>query len=528
MEGIFKAKRELKTKGKWGGMMKKIQRRILTVLLLVMLLMIGGGVEAGFSPPVKEAVIYPDGFAFLVREGETSLENGECVLDLLPPALNGSLKVYSDDPDLELEQVVAYRDQVVKEKSLGSLEELFQENTGKPLQLMVNGELVSGVLKSFLQPSFLVLTVSYPNGVSADEIYPLEMIDSYHFLGSVALSKEETGYEGKLRIKFRELGVPKGVYPVGISYLQTGLSWSPEYIINLESEQSGVLSYSGVVCNEGADLINATVYLVEKGAQFSSELSPLVFFPTDQGYLAKRAELTVMGIQPEKSMAYTPNLLTVEASSLIMYKHNNEVTLKKGERVQLPLFRGAVRVEPLYQVQLSRSLFSQEVSVAPVWKVYRVYNNSSIPWIEGRVMLMMRGRPLGMGEFPYIAMNQSGEIRVMTEPEIRVQASEVEFERVQGSMVFQEQEYTFVRVRGEITVENTKNSQVKMKVTHQVPGEVLSVGEGGSAVKKALFQIGPNPTSELSWELTVWPQSQAQLTYTYQTYVSIAGKEFGR
>jgi hypothetical protein len=133
-----------------------------------------------------------------------------------------------------------------------------------------------------------------------------------------------------------------------------------------------------------------------------------------------------------------------------------------------------------------------------------------------------------MGEFPYIAMNQSGEIRVMTEPEIRVQASEVEFERVQGSMVFQEQEYTFVRVRGEITVENTKNSQVKMKVTHQVPGEVLSVGEGGSAVKKALFQIGPNPTSELSWELTVWPQSQAQLTYTYQTYVPIAGKEFGR
>ena len=67
-------------------------------------------------------------------------------------------------------------------------------------------------------------------------------------------------------------------------------------------------------------------------------------------------------------------------------------------------------------------------------------------------------------------MNQEREIRD-DRTEIRVQASEVEFERVQGSMVFQEQEYTFVRVRGEITVENTKNSQVKMKVTHQVPGK---------------------------------------------------------
>ena len=37
-------------------------------------LMIGGGVEAGF-PPVKEAVIYPDGFAF--GAGRRLPENGE-------------------------------------------------------------------------------------------------------------------------------------------------------------------------------------------------------------------------------------------------------------------------------------------------------------------------------------------------------------------------------------------------------------------------------------------------------------------
>jgi len=500
-----------------------MRRGILTALMLALLLTIGGGIEAGFIPPVTEAVIYPDGFAFLVRKGETVLENGEWVLDLLPPALNGSLRVYSEDPGLELEQVVAYREEVARERSLGSLEELFRENINKPLQVMVNGELIGGVLKGFLEPSYLVLTVTHPNGVSADEIYSLEAIDSYHFLTPVTLKKTETEYEGKLRVRFREPAAQRGIYPVGISYLQTGLSWNPEYIVNLDSEQSGVLSYSGVVCNEATDLTNTTVYLVEKGAQFSPELSPLVFFPTDQGYVAKRAELTVMGLRAAESQAYPPKPPTVDVSSLIMYKHNNVVTLKKGERIQLPLFRGAVRVEPLYQVRISRPHFSQEVVVDPVWKVYRVYNNSSIPWIEGRVLLMMRDRPLGMGEFPYIAINQSGEIRVMTEPEIRVQASEVEFERVQGSLVYKEQEYALVRVRGEITLENTKNTQVKMKVTHQVPGEVLSVGEGGSAVKKAVFQVGLNPTSELSWEVTLWPQSQSMLTYTYQTYLPITG-----
>lgn len=506
--------------------MKKKQGRIWMVLSLALLLTIGGRLEAGFLPPVTEAVIYSDGVAFLVRKGETALANGECVLDLLPPALNGSLRVFSDDPGLELEQVVAYREEVARQKAVTSLQELFRENTNKPLQLMVKGKSVSGVLKGFLEPSYLVLTVTHPNGASTDELYPLEAIDAYHFSAPVALEKTENEYEGKLRVRFREPAVQKGTYPVGISYLQTGLTWSPEYIVNLDSEQSGVLSYTGVVWNEAADLTNTTVYLVEKGAQFSRELSPLVYFPTDQGqgYVAKQAELTAVGVRSAGEPASASNTSTIDVSSLIMYKHNNAVTLKKGERVQLPLFRGAVRVEPLYQVRLARTLFSQEVTVEPVWKVYRIYNNSSIPWIEGRVLLMMRDRPLGTGEFPYIAINQSGDIRVVTEPEIRVQASEVEFERVQGSLVYKEQEYAFVRIRGEITVENTKNSQIKLKVTHQVPGEVLSVGEGGTAVKKAVFQTGPNPTSELNWEVTVWPQSQSKLTYTYQTYLPLTGK----
>ena len=100
-----------------------------------------------------------------------------------------------------------------------------------------------------------------------------------------------------------------------------------------------------VVCNEGADL-NSHYHLSGRKARSFLRIVAVGFLPYGSGYLAKRAELTVMGIQPEKSMAYTPNLLTVEASSLIMYKHNNEVTLK-GERVQAyPSSMAPVRVEP--------------------------------------------------------------------------------------------------------------------------------------------------------------------------------------
>lgn len=502
-------------------------RTIITAFMAVLLLALGGGISAGYRLPVTEAVIFPDGCAFLVRKGEVALDNGECVFDFLPLALNGSLEVFSTDAGLILEEVVAYRGETTTEIPVASLAELFWANMGKSVQLLVNGESVSGTVKGFLEPAYLVVTVTDEEGNSTDQLYPLEWIGAYQFSEPVSLTRTETGYEGKLRVRFRESGVRSATatYPVGISYLQAGLSWSPEYIINIDpSEQSGVFSFSGVVTNEVDDLINATVYLAEKGPQFAFDLSPLVIFETtDQGFTVRRAELTVRGVQSDK-LALAPGVEVEESASRVTYNmyRRNEVTLKKGERVLLPLYRSGVRVEPLYQVRLTRSSAgSGPISVEPVWKVYRIYNNSPIPWIEGRVMLMMAERPLGMGDFPYIPRNQSGEIRVMKDPAIRVKASEVEFERVQGGIDFQDREYAFVRIRGEIELDNTKDTEVTLKVTHEVPGEVVSVGEGGTVVRKAVLQAGPNPISELNWEVKLWPRSQYKLTYTYQTYLPI-------
>ncbi len=504
--------------------MRKGRTRVLSALMVVLLLVFAGGISAGYRPPITEAVIFPDGFAFLVRKGEIALENSECVFDLLPQALNGSLEVFSTDSGLVLEEVVAYREERTEEIPVCSLAELFRANTGKMVELRVNDEVVSGVVKSFLDPHYLVVSTTDDEGNSTDQLYSLEWIGAYHFLEPVSLARQETGCEGKLRVRFRESGIRSATYPVGISYLQAGLSWSPEYVINIDpSEQSGVFSFSGVVVNEVDDLVNTTVYLAEKGPQFAFGLSPLVVFETDQGFTARRSELTAMGVQSDK-LAFASGIEMETSASRVMYNmyRRNEVTLKKGERVLLPLYRSGVRVEPLYQVRLFRSSGSSgQISAEPVWKVYRIYNNSPFPWIEGRVMLMMAERPLGMGAFPYIARNQSGEIQVMMEPAIRVKASEIEFERVQGGIDFQDREYAFVRIRGEIEIDNTKDTEVTLKVTHEVPGEVVSVGEGGTVVRKAVLQAGPNPTSELNWEITLWPRSQQKLNYTYQTYLPI-------
>ena len=298
--------------------MRKGRTRVLSALMVVLLLVFAGGISAGYRPPITEAVIFPDGFAFLVRKGEIALENSECVFDLLPQALNGSLEVFSTDSGLVLEEVVAYREERTEEIPVCSLAELFRANTGKMVELRVNDEVVSGVVKSFLDPHYLVVSTTDDEGNSTDQLYSLEWIGAYHFLEPVSLARQETGCEGKLRVRFRESGIRSATYPVGISYLQAGLSWSPEYVINIDpSEQSGVFSFSGVVVNEVDDLVNTTVYLAEKGPQFAFGLSPLVVFETDQGFTARRSELTAMGVQSDK-LAFASGIEMETSASRLM------------------------------------------------------------------------------------------------------------------------------------------------------------------------------------------------------------------
>ncbi|NLW56012.1 MAG: DUF4139 domain-containing protein [Firmicutes bacterium] len=502
--------------------MRRPGGKVFFILLSIIVFGMSSWVYAEFIPQVKEAVIYPNNLAFLVREGEANLVNGECVVDFLPPAIQGSLSVFTPTPGLILEQVITLQEPVVVEEPVHKLAQVFQLNIGKPVQLLADGQVVSGILKGFIEPAYLVLTVNNENGATTDEVYALDLITSYRFLEPVTLTQQQTEYTGKIKALFKGPAA-QGSYPVGISYLQSGLSWSPEYIINLQAENYGEVSFSGVVRNDTDDLVATTLYLAANGPRFPRVLSPLVIFTPEQPAMYARGELSVMGVKARDSLEFSPGIELDDVASLMMYK-KSEITLKKGERTLLPLFRGAVKTEPLYRLALSRSLYAKEVAKEPVWKVYRVYNDSTIPWIEGNVMLMMLNRPLGVGTLPYIAPGRSGEIRVMTDQEIKAEVKEIEFERVQSALVFQETEYSFVRINGEIELENTKNEAVMLKVTHLLPGEVSAVGEGGKAVKKATLQAGPNPSSEITWEILLPAQTKRKLTYTYQTYLPAGEK----
>lgn len=164
--------------------------------------------EDSFSLPVKEAVVYPGGMAFLVHEGEVFLENGECTLDFLPQALKGSLRLYSPTSGITVEQVTAFRDRTEKESAVQNRGEFFRENIGKPIQLLTEEEFVTGKLKGFIDPDLLVVTVLHDSGLTSDQVYPLSQITTYYFLEPVNLHKKTEEEKGKLRVRLHGAVTP--------------------------------------------------------------------------------------------------------------------------------------------------------------------------------------------------------------------------------------------------------------------------------------------------------------------------------
>ena len=203
-----------------------------------------------------------------------------------------------------------------------------------------------------------------------------------------------------------------------LSYLQKGITWFPEYILDLRSEHGAELIFSAVVKN---DLIDLEKYHSVPGRRRAAcsdgEISPLVVFTEEE------KDLLYM-LRHRKTFGLSMAWERVPSPSLRVYSMPS-ISLKKGTRIVLPLFHGTIRTEPIYCLNFSQSGFGGDYSDLPVWKGYRLFNDSSRRfWVEGQAMITSDNIPLGLRRFPYIPPQGSGEILVQTDGSIRARVEE--------------------------------------------------------------------------------------------------------
>lgn len=98
--------------------------------------------------PVKELVVFKDGHAYVIHEGDTPTdERGNVVLDYLPTPILGTFWAYCASPQAKLQAVVAGQRRVSLKRTALSIREMLEANAGAKVVLTeVSGTKHTGVI----------------------------------------------------------------------------------------------------------------------------------------------------------------------------------------------------------------------------------------------------------------------------------------------------------------------------------------------------------------------------------------------
>ncbi|MGL6194950.1 MAG: hypothetical protein ACRC2T_09025, partial [Thermoguttaceae bacterium] len=223
-----------------------------------------------WKPQTKSVAVFKNGLAFYVRQAETSLRDGWCVAEQIPPASFGTLAVFANDENMLVDIVGAGPGEIFEFDDRDRPKTI--EAKRKHLELSLNLKvelryLAKGEIKSAageivqVGDEFVILD----NGTNNFAV-PIKEITRMQALGlplrlHVAEKNQEENGEAKKTDTSKKLDSDK--ISLGMAYLtKGGITWVPEYTLKMLDDENAELTLRGTIINEAEDLIHADVHLV--------------------------------------------------------------------------------------------------------------------------------------------------------------------------------------------------------------------------------------------------------------------------
>jgi hypothetical protein len=246
--------------------------------------------------PLREVTIFKDGHAFVLHEGKAPTdEAGNVRLDHLPAPVLGTFWAYDRDERAKLSAVVSGRHLMEQERTALTIPDMLIANIGARVEVVEDdGEpfLASIVaiprqdsdeLKSLARPYetrqvastgglVLLQTDRGVRPVAMGKIRHLVFLDAY----KPAVTAEEIRAQLVFRLDWQGKPAAKRAR-VGMTYLQKGIRWIPEYRIDLDGEGRAEVTLQATIVNDLVDLDNVATQLVVgvPSFAFAGETDPI-------------------------------------------------------------------------------------------------------------------------------------------------------------------------------------------------------------------------------------------------------------
>lgn len=509
--------------------------------------------------PVKEVTVFKDGHAFVVQEGTApTSENGGVVLDSLPSPVIGTFWAYAPGQASKVTSVRAGMRRTAVDSPAVTLREMIKANPGAEVTVTeVDGTRYPATLVGPRErqpadpatptPAGADLTTAIPpeaasHPVAANplitlrtgdgtKVLPLDRIRDLVFKTPPQESTRQEEERPALTLNLDWRGQPpQPTAHVGLMYLQKGIRWIPSYKVDLDGNGQARVQLQATVLNELIDLSKTSLQLVigMPSFYFKDTIDPIAlqqaatqlsqFFQSDPSrgrasalannfsnslmtQVARAGDFSPSGAGPE---AGAPSDLPEGSRNEDLFVFTvPEVTLKKGERIVLPLLDITVPYEDVFTLHLPisppndmrHSLANQQqaelarlFNAPKVTHKARLRNRSQIPFTTAPALLLREGRVLAQALMTYAAPNASADITITSALDIAVQKTDRETGRTPNALNYNNNSLMRVDLEGRLVLTNHKSTPVEVEVIRHALGHIDTADNGGSIEMSNVFE----------------------------------------
>ncbi len=491
---------------------------------------------------------FKNGAAFVVKEIQVEANKGIATLEEIPQATFGTLWFYA--PNNNIKSANSQLKELKKKNEVYSLESVLMANVGKAAKITLKeNKSYEGVIFKMDKSMLVFQTVAGTwLSLSPSQVELVEL-----------KSQPNMDYEVKETTKVIEIefSQAKAKQELNLMYLQKGISWLPNYAIELKENNKAKLVLRATLLNDSEDIENANIDFVVGIPNFAYTYleSPLV---SGQDMMSFINTLNTYSNQPQGSRAYanmrrgdittqsfaniaideeqdnfdfTPVELEGEqAEDLFFYKAQN-ISLKKGGRGLYDVLVLDTEYEDIYEVNLTASTaknyYSSSYStISPsnqVWHSIRLKNDSKLPWTTGTVLLTKQlnniSKPLSQDKLNYTPVGAKTKIKLTVSPSIVVKDSEKENSRLENRKKRDKVFYDLVTVESKIEIINYHNKDIILNIDRQIVGKPTECNVKWENNKVFNQYDLMNERYKVEWEIPLKKGESKEIIYQYEVYV---------
>lgn len=477
---------------------------------------------------VKSVTVFKNDLGFFLRQGEVTLRNGWCVSEAIPPAAFGTFAVFSHQEDEAVDIVGSGPGEVIEFDDIDTPKDIASKQT------------------RIEQCKFLMLQLTYrEKGTDRTAVGRLVSVGTDY----VVLQAENNSYAVPLEgiKKLQVLEKPLRVHvakdsgkevtktTLGMAYLRKGITWIPEYTLNLIDENVAELTLRGTLVNEAEDLIHCDVNFVVGVPHFvhAEYLEPIAVGQVIRTIGAAVAPREVMSqvmnnaaiatIEPmvydqpvssggrsiRDAVGNLPKWEGTGADDLAVYtKH--DLTLRRGEKSIVTLMVKRIKYTHIY-----RWVVPNEI------KHYLVLQNTTdSPLTTGPCLVISNRNALSEDLLKYIPKGSSGELPVTTAVNISHEQKETEIDRkLKSHQPSNDFFVDLVMMKGELKLRNYSKKPVEIKIELVLQGKPLSASHDGNISLNTANLKLLERTGTINWDLQLNPDEPKTIEYQYERYV---------